>query len=70
MKHIIASAGIKMNDNKHTIKELIAIAKSRPVTEEDIKRFEERLKAQQKEFQDMEDSQKITQEFLNREYLI
>ncbi len=70
MKHTIASTGIKMNDNKHSIKELIELAKNRTVTDADIKQFEERLKARQKEFQDMEDSHKITNEFLNREYLI
>jgi len=53
-----------------TIEELIELAKNRPVTDEDIKQFEARCIARQKEFQDMEDSQKITNEFLNREYTI
>ncbi len=53
-----------------TIEELIELAKNRPVTDEDIKQFEAHCIARQKEFQDMEDSQKITNEFLNREYTI
>ena len=53
-----------------TIDELIQLAKSRPVTEADMQAFAERCRERNKQFQEMENSQKITNEWLNREYTI
>ncbi len=48
--------------------ELIEAARNRPVTEADIKAFEQRLRETEEEFGDM--SGKVSNEWLNREYNI
>jgi len=53
-----------------TIDELIEAAKCKPVTEEDIKAFEKRLRETEAEFAEEMESHKITNEWLNREYTI
>lgn len=53
-----------------TIDELIEIAKSRPFTAADMEAFAERCRKRNEEFQEMEKSQFISQEFLNRQYTI
>jgi len=55
---------------KMTIDELIEAAKCKPVTEEDIKAFEKRLRETEAEFAEEMEANKITNEWLNREYTI
>lgn len=51
-----------------TIDEFIEAAHNRPVTDVDIKAFEERLREVEEEFGDM--SGRVSNEWLNREYNI
>jgi hypothetical protein len=50
-----------------TKEELIELMKTRPV---DVEAFAERCRQREKIFREWEDSQKITKEFLDREYTI
>ena len=53
-----------------TEEELIEAAKNLSADSDYIKSFEERCRKRNKEFQEWEDSQKITKEFLDREYTV
>ncbi len=59
-----------MSDNKLTIENLIELAKTKSMTEESINAFNERCTQRAIEDKEWEDSQKLTNEFLNREYTI
>ncbi len=59
-----------MSDNKLTIENLIELAKTKSMTEESINAFNERCAQRAIEDKEWEDSQKLTNEFLNREYTI
>ena len=60
------SSFFRQEVNTMTEDELIEAARNRPVTEADIKAFEQRLRDTEEEFGDM--SGRVSNEWLNREY--